>query len=63
MSGPSSKPKPKARKVTFAPHPDDAQHVRRAFEQDARDPKRRETVTPEELQRWAETGEWPESSD
>jgi hypothetical protein len=62
MSGArKTKPKPHANK--FGPHPDDAKHVRKAFAEDARHPERRKPVTPEELRRWAETGEWPASSD
>lgn len=44
----------------FGAHPDDADEVRAAFveaEQDAG-----VVLTPEQIRRWAETGEWPESS-
>ncbi len=46
--------------VKFVPHPDDETEVRAAAEE----AKRREkllTLTSEELKRWTETGEWPES--
>lgn len=58
MTGPNTKPKP----VVFVAHPDDADDVRAAFEEDEAHPERRVTVSPEELKHWAETGEWPESS-
>ncbi len=56
-------PKRKPDEPGFGAHPEDAEHVRRAFEQDARRRGRSTAVTPEQLRRWAETGEWPESSD
>jgi len=34
----------------------------RASIEEARDPSKLQEVTPEELERWARTGEWPESS-
>ena len=64
MSGSSGKAKRDARKApVFVPHPNDAKHVQRAFEQDAKHPERRVELTPDQLKRWAETGEWPTSSD
>jgi hypothetical protein len=41
------------------PAPEDEARVREAFAEALRDPGR--ALTPEELRRWAETGEWPES--
>ena len=61
MSGVMGKTKPKGTK--FGPHTDDAKRVRQAFAEDARHPGRRETVTAEQLRHWAETGEWPGSSE
>lgn len=43
--------------------PREAEEVKRAFAADDEHPEARETLTPEELRRWAETGAWPESSD
>jgi hypothetical protein len=60
--GSSGQKAERARKPAFVPDPRDARHVKRAFELDAQHPERRMTVTPEELRKWAETGEWPESS-
>ena len=58
-----AKPKPAGRNApTFVPQHRDAKHVRRAFEQDEKHPEQRVMVSPEQLRRWAETGEWPESS-
>jgi hypothetical protein len=58
-----AKAKPAVATAAFGPHPDDAEHVRRAFEEHAkREGRGLLVVTPEELRRWAETGEWPESS-
>jgi hypothetical protein len=45
------------------PDPKDEAHVRRAFAEDEAHPERRVTVSPEELKIWAETGNWPVSSD
>jgi hypothetical protein len=64
MAGSAGKSKREARKArVHVPHPRDAKHVRRAFEEDAKHPEERTTVSPDELRRWAETGQWPESSD
>ncbi len=52
----------KAERPVVVPHPRDAKHVRRAFEEHAAHPEAGQVVSPEELRRWAETGEWPESS-
>jgi hypothetical protein len=48
--------------TVFVPHRDDLDDVRASFEDDEKHPEARVTVSPEELRRWAETGEWPESS-
>ena len=47
----------------FVPDPSDAAHVRRAFDDNAKAPKDGTVLTPEQLRHWAETGEWPGSSD
>ncbi len=54
--GPSTKPKAP---VTFVPHPDDAAEVHAALQE--ADRGEGTTLTRDELERWAETGEWPES--
>ncbi len=48
---------------THKPNPKDVRHVRRAVELSVEHPERFVELTPEQLRRWAETGEWPESSD
>jgi len=47
---------------THKPSPKDARHVRRAVELSVDHPERFAQLTPEQLRRWAETGEWPASS-
>ena len=59
MSGARKTKAEAAHGASLGPHPDDAKHVRKAFAEDARHPERRKPVTPEELRRWADTGEWP----
>jgi hypothetical protein len=58
MSGPSSKPKRDGREPVFVPHPDDLEDVRKGFAELERGEGI--ALTPEELDRWAETGELPE---
>ena len=56
MSGPSSRPKQKAPAPrAFVPHPDDVEGVRAGLEEAERGEGRE--LTPEQLQKWAETGE------
>lgn len=43
---------------TFGPHPDDEADLRAALAE--AEAGLGETLTPDELRRWAETGEWPE---
>ena len=55
---------PRARPAAQAPRlvspaPEDEARVREAFAESLRDEGR--ALTPEELRRWVETGEWPES--
>ena len=52
-------PIPEAR--AFSPHPKDAEHVRRAFEEHAKHPKGGVLVKLDELRSWAETGEWSDA--
>lgn len=44
----------------FGPHPDDVDEVRAGLAEAERG--QGAVVTPEQLKRWAETGEWPDSS-
>lgn len=62
MSGPSSKPTPDPRKPpVFVPHPDDVENVREGFAELERNEGT--ALTPEEVNRWAETGELPERAE
>lgn len=50
---------PPAHPHLVRPAPEDEASVREAFAESFRDEGR--ALTPEELRRWVETGEWPES--
>jgi hypothetical protein len=59
MVGPSSKAKQKSRKpASFVPHPDDAADVQAGLDEASRGEG--VSLTPEQVDRWAETGELPE---
>lgn len=63
MSDPAESKPPRNDRPRVKLHPEDEKELSDAIREAEKHPERLTTVSPEELRRWAETGEWPESSE